>query len=74
MKAKARKPKNKIKMKTKKTFAKRCKVTGSGKIKVQHNYVSHFAANKSHKQKMHLRKSTTANSTDVKRDKQLLQG
>ena len=51
MKAKARKPK-KIKMKTKKTFAKRCKVTGSGKIKTQHNYVSHFAANKSHKQKM----------------------
>lgn len=43
MKAKARKPK-KIKMKTKKTFAKRCKVTGSGKIKTQHNYVSHFAA------------------------------
>ncbi|MDY4808606.1 MAG: bL35 family ribosomal protein, partial [Bulleidia sp.] len=45
-------------MKTKKTFAKRCKVTGSGKIKTQHNYVSHFAANKSHKQKMHLRKTT----------------
>ena len=55
MKAKARKPK-KIKMKTKKTFAKRCKVTGSGKIKTQHNYVSHFAANKSHKQKMLIKR------------------
>ena len=73
MKAKARKPK-KIKMKTKKTFAKRCKVTGSGAIKVQHNYVSHFAANKSHKQKMHLRKSTLASSSDFKRVKELLQG
>ena len=52
MKAKARKPK-KIKMKTKKTYAKRTKVTGSGKVEVRHNYVSHFAANKSHKQKKH---------------------
>lgn len=73
MKAKARKPK-KIKMKTKKTFAKRSKVTGSGKIAVQHNYVSHFAANKSHKQKKHLAKGTTAHASDVKRVSQLLQG
>lgn len=73
MKAKAKKP-GKIKMKTKKTFAKRSKLTGSGKLSVHHNYVSHFAANKSHKQKMHLAKATTANSTDFKRDKQLLQG
>ena len=73
MKAKARKPK-KIKMKTKKTFAKRCKITGSGKIITQHNYVSHVAANKSHKQKMHLRKETVATSSDFKRDRQLLQG
>ena len=73
MKAKAKKPK-KIKMKTKKTFAKRTKISGSGKLIVQHNYVSHFAANKSHKQKMHLAKSTTAHDSDYKRDKQLLQG
>ena len=73
MKAKAKKPK-KIKMKTKKTFAKRTKISGSGKLIVQHNYVSHFAANKSHKQKMHLAKSTTASDTDYKRDSQLLQG
>ncbi|MCH3961986.1 MAG: 50S ribosomal protein L35 [Solobacterium sp.] len=73
MKAKAKKPK-KIRMKTKKTFAKRCKLTANGKLRVQHNYVSHFAANKSHKQKMHLAKSTSANDTDMKRDKQLLQG
>ena len=73
MKAKAKKPK-KIKLKTKKTFAKRSKISGSGKLIVQHNYVSHFAANKSHKQKMHLAKSTTAHDSDYKRDKQLLQG
>ena len=53
MKAKAKKPK-KIRMKTKKTFAKRVKVTGSGELRIFHNYVSHFAANKSHKQKKHL--------------------
>lgn len=73
MKAKAKKPK-KIRMKTKKTFEKRCKITGSGKLSTSHNYISHFAANKSHKQKMHLRKRTTASNTDFKRDKQLLQG
>ena len=73
MKAKARKPK-KIRMKTKKTFAKRSKLTATGKLKVQHNFVSHFAANKTHKQKMHLAKSTPAHSSDLKRTRQLLQG
>ena len=73
MKAKARKPK-KNKMKTKKTFAKRVKITGNGKMKVQHNFVSHFAANKSHKQKMHLRKTTVASDADFRRDRELLQG
>ncbi|MBQ6451055.1 MAG: 50S ribosomal protein L35 [Solobacterium sp.] len=73
MKAKARKPK-KIKMKTKKTFAKRVEVTGSGKLKRKHNYISHFAANKTHKQKKHLSKPTLVSSSDFKRDKQLLQG
>lgn len=73
MKAKARKPK-KIKMKTKKTFAKRSKITGSGKISVRHNYVSHFAANKSHKQKKHLANDTVISSSDAKRVSQLLHG
>ncbi|MBQ9047104.1 MAG: 50S ribosomal protein L35 [Solobacterium sp.] len=73
MKAKARKPK-KIRMKTKKTFAKRSKVSGSGKLMRKHNYISHFAANKTHKQKKHLSKPTTIDQSDVKRVKQLLQG
>ena len=62
------------KMKSKRALMKRIKVTGSGKLKVQHNYVSHFAANKSHKQKMHLKKSTVSADSDFKRDRQLLQG
>ena len=73
MKAKAKKPK-KIKMKTKKTFAKRSKITGTGAVAIHHNYVSHFAANKSHKQKKHLGKPTLMSDSDVKRDRQLLQG
>ena len=62
------------KMKTKKTFAKRCKVTGTGKISRHHNYTSHFAANKTHKQKVNLRKATTVSASDMKRVKALLQG
>lgn len=62
------------KMKTKKTLAKRVKVTGSGKIRKYSNYVSHFAANKTHKQKKHLHKPSIMDKSDVKRIKELLQG
>jgi len=62
------------KMKTKRTFAKRCKVTGTGKLKRHHAYTSHFAANKTHKQKVSLRKAGLVSSSDVKRVKELLQG
>jgi len=73
MKAKAKKPK-KIRMKTKKTFAKRIKVTGSGKLRRKHNYISHMAAHKSHKQKKHLSKTTIMDATEEKREKQLHKG
>ena len=62
------------KMKTKKTFAKRVKVTATGKLKRHHAYTSHFAANKTHKQKVRLRKSDLISSSDYKRVKELLQG
>ena len=62
------------KMKTKKTFAKRVKQTGTGKLKRHHNFTSHFAAHKSHKQKVHLRGTTTVSASDMKRVKELLQG
>lgn len=61
-------------MKTKKTLAKRVKVTGSGQLKRGHAYTSHFAANKTHKQKVNLRKSTLVSKSDYKRIKLLLQG
>ncbi len=60
------------KMKTKKALAKRVKRTGSGKLKRQHAYVSHFAANKTQKQKRKLRKSTLVSKGDYKRIKLLL--
>lgn len=61
------------KMKTKKTFAKRVKRTGSGKLARHHQYTSHLAANKTHKQKRKLRKATLVSSADYKRVKHLLQ-
>lgn len=62
------------KMKTKKTLAKRVKVTASGKLKKKSNYTSHFAQNKTHKQKKHLHKASNIDKSDVKRIKELLQG
>ena len=62
------------KMKTKKTFAKRVKVTGTGKLKRHHNFTSHFAAHKTHKQKVALRKTDVVSASDYRRDKELLQG
>ena len=61
------------KMKTKKSVAKRVKRTGSGELKRQQGYVSHFASHKSNKQKRNLRKSTLVHPSDVKRIKHLLQ-
>ena len=62
------------KRKTKKTFAKRVKVTGTGKIRKYSNYVSPFATNKTHKQLKHLHKPSLMHPSDIKRDKDLLQG
>ena len=62
------------KMKTKKTYAKRVKKTGTGKLRKYSNYTSHFAQNKTHKQKKHLHKPSLVHPSDVKRTKDLLQG
>ena len=61
------------KMKTKKALAKRVKRTGTGKLKRSHAYISHFAANKSQKQKRKLRKGTLVSKSDYKRIKLMLQ-
>ena len=52
----------------------RVKVTGTGKLRKYSNYTSHFAANKTHKQKKHLHKPSLVHPTVVKRDRDLLQG
>ncbi len=62
------------KMKTKKTFAKRVKKTGTGKLKRYSNYTSHFADSKTHKQKKNLHSPKLVSKSDYKRDKDLLQG
>jgi len=60
------------KMKTHRGAAKRFKKTGSGKLKRSHAYTSHLFANKSTKQKRHLRKSVLVSKGDFKRIRHLL--
>lgn len=60
------------KMKTHRGAAKRFKKTGSGKLKFDRAYGSHLFANKSTKQKRHLRKSGIVSAGDYKRIKSLL--
>lgn len=61
------------KMKSKKALLKRCKVTGSGKIKIFHSHVSHLAPHKTKKQKRHLKMPNTMSNSDVKRVRILIQ-
>ena len=55
------------KMKTHRGFAKRFRVTGSGKIMRSKAYKSHILTKKSQKRKRNLRKGTTLSSADQKR-------
>ncbi|NOY53114.1 MAG: 50S ribosomal protein L35 [Deltaproteobacteria bacterium] len=54
------------KIKTHRGAAKRFKKTASGKIKRNKAYASHILTTKSRKRKRGLRKSTTADSTNLK--------
>ncbi|GAA3724476.1 MULTISPECIES: 50S ribosomal protein L35 [Salinicoccus] len=60
------------KMKTHKGYAKRVKRTGTGKFKRHRAFTSHLFANKTTKQKRHLRKATLVAKADQKRIKKLL--
>lgn len=60
------------KMKTHRGAAKRFKKTGTGKLKFDRAYGSHLFANKTTKQKRHLRKAKVATSGDFKRIRSLL--
>ncbi|MFC3900971.1 50S ribosomal protein L35 [Aliicoccus persicus] len=60
------------KMKTHKGYAKRVKRTATGKFKRHRAFTSHLFANKSTKQKRHLRKATLVAKGDARRLTQLL--
>lgn len=60
------------KLKTKKTVAKRFKLTKKGKIKRQRAYKSHILTKKSSKRKRKLRRGTTTDKTNVKSIKMVL--
>ncbi len=52
------------KMKTKSSAKKRCKLTGSGKIKRKHAFKSHILTKKSKKRKLRLTHSTLVHEAD----------
>ena len=60
------------KMKTKKSAAKRFKLTGSGKVKRSKAGKSHILTKKKRKRKRNLRRSTIVDKADEKRIKKLL--
>lgn len=60
------------KMKTNKAAAKRFKRTGSGKLKRDRAFGSHMFANKTTKQKRHLRKAELVSKGDQKRIEQMV--
>jgi len=57
------------KMKTKKSAAKRYKITGSGKVSYTKGGNSHFGVRKSSKRKRRLRKSTVISKAMSRRTK-----
>jgi len=60
------------KMKTHRGAAKRFKKTGSGQLKRDRAFGSHLFANKTTKQKRHLRKAALVSKGDQKRIQQLV--
>ena len=58
------------KMKTKSSAKKRCKLTGTGKIKRKHAFKSHILTKKETKPKRNLTKTGLVHESDVKNIKQ----
>jgi large subunit ribosomal protein L35 len=61
-----------MKLKTKKSAAKRFRLTGTGKIKRRHAYASHILTKKTRKRKRNLAKWAEVSSGDLKRVKEML--
>jgi len=62
-------PKSIARSKTRKSVAKRFKITGTGKIKRAKSSRRHLLASKSSKKKRHMAKSTLVHESDVARIK-----
>ena len=60
------------KMKTSRAAAKRFKARGTGKLKRSKAYKSHILTKKSTKRKRNLRKTSVADTTNVKQIKRLI--
>ncbi len=60
------------KFKTKRSAAKRFKVTGSGKIKRRHAFKSHILTKKTRKRKRHLRQAALVDKADFKRIRMII--
>lgn len=60
------------KFKTKRSAAKRFKVTGSGKIKRRHAFKSHILTKKTRKRKRNLRKAALVDKADYKRIRMII--
>ena len=60
------------KMKTRKSAAKRYKVTGTGKVMIQKQGSRHILTKKSSKRKMNLRQATVLAACEAKRAKEML--
>ena len=60
------------KMKTKKSAAKRFKVTGTGKLKRNKAFKSHILTKKTTKRKRNLRQATTVDHANLKTMKKIL--
>lgn len=61
------------KMKTNRAAAKRFRRTGSGKIRMNHNYKSHILTKKSRNRKRKLAKAGIVADVDVKRVSRMIQ-
>jgi large subunit ribosomal protein L35 len=60
------------KIKTKRSAAKRFKLTGSGKLRRRKAYASHILTKKSQKRKRNLRQSTLVDASNVAGVKKML--
>ena len=69
-----RKPKARLKLKSKRGAVKRFKLTASGKIKRGHSMKRHILTKKAQGRKRRLRKGTLVSAADVAQVRRMLQG